>query len=565
MKNKFFLPLLFLLLTGVCLTACSNDNLIPKHKTDVSLNFNTEGLYSSVSSREADGAAEVEVSVVLECTLYYKDGTVIASDSVELLQDTTEAKIEFSGVPVDSEVYAKVVVKSVSKTSDRTTESIMYSGTSETKLVTQEGAKLSVSLTKENGSSQEEIKEPEEQKPEEKDPEEKDPEGDITKPEEKDPEEEIKDPEDDTELTFTITVTASEGSAFSSTDTSIVPKQIDLYAIKGDISKEFKGDFSSTELLALSNLSQNDKAKAIKSYNSVNDSNYYTKKSDNSFAFKDAFKAEDFLDNQNGTEETLNLIAIVGFGSNLGNGYSNCYVGYAKNFKPEEVENNFEINLISMNGSPGIFEFWYGQDSSDSNARLLSEYTTAAVVQNMDTTYVQYSEVQTYAGDVITSLFQAGYKYDSYITGKWNGIFKTYQPYYIDKTNDIGGSVDKENRALVLGITCPTESIHLDRYDITITFTATRVDGKTLTQEELNSIRWEASLSYDGNDINKYGTTYYTVENNVITINPDDNAPLEAAGIYQLYLKATWPMFEGATGEEDVLISSQTFNIVVEE
>ncbi len=181
MKNKFFLPLLFLLLTGVCLTACSNDNLIPKHKTDVSLNFNTEGLYSSVSSREADGAAEVEVSVVLECTLYYKDGTVIASDSVELLQDTTEAKIKFSGVPVDSEVYAKVVVKSVSKTSDGTTESIMYSGISETKLVTQEGAKLSVSLTKENGDSQEEIKEPEEQKPEEKDPEEKDPEGDITK------------------------------------------------------------------------------------------------------------------------------------------------------------------------------------------------------------------------------------------------------------------------------------------------------------------------------------------------------------------------------------------------
>ncbi len=531
MKNKFFLPLLFLLLTGVCLTACSNDNLIPKHKTDVSLNFNTEGLYSSVSSREADGAAEVEVSVVLECTLYYKDGTVIASDSVELLQDTTEAKIKFSGVPVDSEVYAKVVVKSVSKTSDGTTESIMYSGTSETKLVTQEGAKLSVFLTKENGGSQEEIK----------------------------------DPEEDTELSFTITVTASEGSAFSSTDTSIVPKQIDLYAIKGDISKEFKGDFSSTELLALSNLSQNDKAKAIKSYNYVNDSNYYTKKSDNSFAFKDAFKAEDFIDNQNGTEETLNLIAIVGFGSNLGNGYSNCYVGYAKNFKPEEVENNFEINLISMNGTPCIFEFWYGQDSSDSNARLLSEYTTAAVVQNMDTTYVQYSEVQTYAGDVITSLFQAGYKYDSYITGKWNGIFKTYQPYYIDKTNDIGGSVDKENRTLVLGITCPTESIHLDSYDITITFTATRVDGKTLTQEELNSIRWEASLSYDGNDINKYGTTYYTVENNVITINPDDNAPLEAAGIYQLYLKATWPMFEGATGEEDVLISSQTFNITVEE
>ena len=546
MKNKFFLPLLFLLLTGVCLTACSNDNLIPKHKTDVSLNFNTEGLYSSVSSREADGAAEVEVSVVLECTLYYKDGTVIASDSVELLQDTTEAKFEFSGVPVDSEVYAKVVVKSVSKTSDGTTESIMYSGISETKLVTQEGAKLSVSLTKENGGSQEEIKEPEEQKPEEKDPEEKE-------------------PEEDTELTFTITVTASEGSAFSSTDTSIVPKQIDLYAIKGDISKEFKGDFSSTELLALSNLSQNDKAKAIKSYNYVNDSNYYTKKSDNSFAFKDAFKAEDFIDNQNETEETLNLIAIVGFGSNLGNGYSNCYVGYAKNFKPEEVENNFEINLISMNGSPGIFEFWYGQDSSDSNARLLSDYTTAAVVQDMDTTYVQYSEVQTYAGDVITSLFQAGYKYDSYITGKWNGIFKTYQPYYIDKTNDIGGSVDKENRTLVLGITCPTESISLDSYDITITFTATRVDGKTLTQEELNSIRWEASLSYDGNDINNYGTTYYTVENNVITINPHDNAPLEAAGIYQLYLKATWPMFEGATGEEDVLISSQTFNIVVVE
>lgn len=546
MKNKFFLPLLFLLLTGVCLTACSNDNLIPKHKTDVSLNFNTEGLYSSVSSREADGAAEVEVSVVLECTLYYKDGTVIDSDSVELLQDTTEAKFEFSGVPVDSEVYAKVVVKSVSKTSDGTTESIMYSGISETKLVTQEGAKLSVSLTKENGGSQEEIKEPEEQKPEEKDPEEKE-------------------PEEDTELTFTITVTASEGSAFSSTDTSIVPKQIDLFAIKGDISKEFKGDFSSTELLALSNLSQNDKAKAIKSYNYVNDSNYYTKKSDNSFAFKDAFKAEDFIDNQNETEETLNLIAIVGFGSNLGNGYSNCYVGYAKNFKPEEVENNFEINLISMNGSPGIFEFWYGQDSSDSNARLLSDYTTAAVVQDMDTTYVQYSEVQTYAGDVITSLFQAGYKYDSYITGKWNGIFKTYQPYYIDKTNDIGGSVDKENRTLVLGITCPTESISLDSYDITITFTATRVDGKTLTQEELNSIRWEASLSYDGNDINKYGTTYYTVENNVITINPHDNAPLEAAGIYQLYLKATWPMFEGATSEEDVLISSQTFNIVVEE
>ena len=546
MKNKFFLPLLFLLLTGVCLTACSNDNLIPKHKTDVSLNFNTEGLYSSVSSREADGAAEVEVSVVLECTLYYKDGTVIDSDSVELLQDTTEAKFEFSGVPVDSEVYAKVVVKSVSKTSDGTTESIMYSGISETKLVTQEGAKLSVSLTKENGGSQEEIKEPEEQKPEEKDPEEKE-------------------PEEDTELTFTITVTASEGSAFSSTDTSIVPKQIDLFAIKGDISKEFKGDFSSTELLALSNLSQNDKAKAIKSYNYVNDSNYYTKKSDNSFAFKDAFKAEDFIDNQNETEETLNLIAIVGFGSNLGNGYSNCYVGYAKNFKPEEVENNFEINLISMNGTPGIFEFWYGQDSSDSNARLLSDYTTAAVVQDMDTTYVQYSEVQTYAGDVITSLFQAGYKYDSYITGKWNGIFKTYQPYYIDKTNDIGGSVDKENRTLVLGITCPTESIDLDSYDITITFTATRVDGKTLTQEELNSIRWEASLSYDGNDINKYGTTYYTVENNVITINPHDNAPLEAAGIYQLYLKATWPMFEGATSEEDVLISSQTFNIVVEE
>ena len=548
MKNKFFLPLLFLLLTGVCLTACSNDNLIPKHKTDVSLNFNTEGLYSSVSSREADGAAEVEVSVVLECTLYYKDGTVIASDSVELLQDTTEAKFEFSGVPVDSEVYAKVVVKSVSKTSDGTTESIMYSGISETKLVTQEGAKLSVSLTKENGGSQEEIKEPEEQKPEEKDP-----------------DEEIKDSEEDTELTFTITVTASEGSAFSSTDTSIVPKQIDLFAIKGDISKEFKGDFSSTELLALSNLSQNDKAKAIKSYNYVNDSNYYTKKSDNSFAFKDSFKAEDFIDNQNETEETLNLIAIVGFGSNLGNGYSNCYVGYAKNFKPEEVENNFEINLISMNGSPGIFEFWYGQDSSDSNARLLSDYTTAAVVQDMDTTYVQYSEVQTYAGDVITSLFQAGYKYDSYITGKWNGIFKTYQPYYIDKTNDIGGSVDKENRTLVLGITCPTESISLDSYDITITFTATRVDGKTLTQEELNSIRWEASLSYDGNDINNYGTTYYTVENNVITINPENNAPLEAAGIYQLYLKATWPMFEGATGEEDVLISSQTFNIVVAE
>ena len=547
MKNKFFLPLLFLLLTGVCLTACSNDNLIPKHKTDVSLNFNTEGLYSSVSSREADGAAEVEVSVVLECTLYYKDGTVIASDSVELLQDTTEAKIKFSGVPVGSEVYAKVVVKSVSKTSDGTTESIMYSGTSETKLVTQEGAKLSVSLTKENDGSQEEIKEPEEQKPEEKDP-----------------DEEIKDPEEDTELTFTITVTASEGSAFSSTDTSIVPKQIDLFAIKGDISKEFKGDFSSTELLALSNLSQNDKAKAIKSYNYVNDSNYYTKKSDNSFAFKDAFKAEDFIDNQNETEETLNLIAIVGFGSNLGNGYSNCYVGYAKNFKPEEVENNYEINLISMNGTPGIFEFWYGQDSSDSNARLLSDYTTAAVLQDMDTTYVQYSEVQTYAGDVITSLFQAGYKYDSYITGKWNGIFKTYQPYYIDKTNDIGGSVDKENRTLVLGITCPTESIDLDSYDITITFTATRVDGKTLTQEELNSIRWEASLSYDGNDINNYGTTYYTVENNVITINPDNNAPLEAAGIYQLYLKATWPMFEGATGEEDVLISSQTFNIVVE-
>ena len=546
MKNKFFLPLLFLLLTGVCLTACSNDNLIPKHKTDVSLNFNTEGLYSSVSSREADGAAEVEVSVVLECTLYYKDGTVIDSDSVELLQDTTEAKFEFSGVPVDSEVYAKVVVKSVSKTSDGTTESIMYSGISETKLVTQEGAKLSVSLTKENGGSQEEIKEPEEQKPEEKDPEEKE-------------------PEEDTELTFTITVTASEGSAFSSTDTSIVPKQIDLFAIKGDISKEFKGDFSSTELLALSNLSQNDKAKAIKSYNYVNDSNYYTKKSDNSFAFKDAFKAEDFIDNQNETEETLNLIAIVGFGSNLGNGYSNCYVGYAKNFKPEEVENNFEINLISMNGTPGIFEFWYGQDSSDSNARLLSDYTTAAVVQDMDTTYVQYSEVQTYAGDVITSLFQAGYKYDSYITGKWNGIFKTYQPYYIDKTNDIGGSLDKESRTLVLGITCPTESIDLDSYDITITFTATRVDGKTLTQEELNSIRWEASLSYDGNDINNYGTTYYTVENNVITINPEDNAPLEAAGIYQLYLKATWPMFEGATGEKDVLISSQTFNIVVVE
>lgn len=546
MKNKFFLPLLFLLLTGVCLTACSNDNLIPKHKTDVSLNFKTEGLYSSVSSREADGAAEVEVSVVLECTLYYKNGTVIDSDSVELLQDTTEAKFEFSGVPVDSEVYAKVVVKSVSKTSDGTTESIMYSGISETKLVTQEGAKLSVSLTKENGGSQEEIKEPEEQKPEEKDPEEKE-------------------PEEDTELTFTITVTASEGSAFSSTDTSIVPKQIDLFAIKGDISKEFKGDFSSTELLALSNLSQNDKAKAIKSYNYVNDSNYYTKKSDNSFAFKDAFKAEDFIDNQNETEETLNLIAIVGFGSNLGNGYSNCYVGYAKNFKPEEVENNFEINLISMNGTPGIFEFWYGQDSSDSNARLLSDYTTAAVVQDMDTTYVQYSEVQTYAGDVITSLFQAGYKYDSYITGKWNGIFKTYQPYYIDKTNDIGGSLDKESRTLVLGITCPTESIDLDSYDITITFTATRVDGKTLTQEELNSIRWEASLSYDGNDINNYGTTYYTVENNVITINPDNNAPLEAAGIYQLYLKATWPMFEGATGEEDVLISSQTFNIVVVE
>lgn len=120
------------------------------------------------------------------------------------------------------------------------------------------------------------------------------------------------------------------------------------------------------------------------------------------------------------------------------------------------------------------------------------------------------------------------------------------------------------NRALEISITCDPDPLVINPLqNQTITFTATKADGSNFDNEaEVASIIWTAVLSYDGKDINNYGTTYYSVSGNVLTL--DSTNPLEAPGVYQLYVTATIPMV-GATDSNNVVISSQTFNITIEE
>lgn len=125
-----------------------------------------------------------------------------------------------------------------------------------------------------------------------------------------------------------------------------------------------------------------------------------------------------------------------------------------------------------------------------------------------------------------------------------------------------------DNRSLVISITCNPATLVINPQDEqTITFTAAKADGSYFASGEEDSIIWDAVLYYDGKDINSYtspDTPFYTVTGNILTFNPEKLSPLEAAGVYQLYVTAKFPM-AGATDPNDVIISSQTFNITIGE
>lgn len=123
-----------------------------------------------------------------------------------------------------------------------------------------------------------------------------------------------------------------------------------------------------------------------------------------------------------------------------------------------------------------------------------------------------------------------------------------------------------DNRSLVISITCNPATLVINPSDTqTITFTATKADGSYFGTGEEASIIWNAVLYYDGKDINDYAsnsTPFYSVSGNVLTLDPTGSCPLETAGVYQLYVTAKFPM-AGATDPNDVVISSQTFNITI--
>lgn len=365
-------------------------------------------------------------------------------------------------------------------------------------------------------------------------------------------------------IPFQLTLTHGEVVA-DTPDPNIIPKCIQLYAYYGDFPGTFVASCSKQELLDLSQLDQNLNAYLLGEYKYIDEdfNEKVIQESDNSITIKDAYMISSLVKQ----DTSVRLIALVGYGYASWNGYTNCYLAYLNSISVENEKCSASVGLTSMGGTPAVFEFWYGENHSDPDAELLSDYTTAAVVSDMDTTYVQYSEVQEYAGEVIEQLFEDGYKYNTYITGQWNGIFMHYQPFFVEKSNSASTTIINENRTLIIEIECSETPLDPTQADQTITFTAKRADGKSLTQEELELITWEAELRYDGKDINDYlenpANPYYFVENNGIKLN--DKAVFETSGIYQLYVKATWPLYEGAENEDEVLISSQTFNILIEE
>lgn len=363
-------------------------------------------------------------------------------------------------------------------------------------------------------------------------------------------------------IPFQLTLTRGEIVA-DTPDPNIIPKCIQLYAYYGDFPGTFVASCSKQELLDLSQLDQNLDAYLLGEYKYIDEdfNEKVIQESDNSITIKDAYMTSSLVKK----DTSVRLIALVGYGYVAWSGYTNCYLAYLNSISVENEKCSASVGLTSMGGTPAIFEFWYGENHSDPDAELLSDYTTAAVVSDMDTTYVQYSEVQEYAGEVIEQLFEDGYKYNTYITGQWNGIFMHYQPFFVEKSNSASTTIINENRTLIIEIDCSQEPFNLEDEDQTITFTAKRADGVELTDEEFNSITWEVKFMYEGKVITLYEDEehpFYDLDWNVLTINTE--APWETGGIYQLYVKAIWPLYDGAE-EDDVIIGSQTFNILIEE
>ena len=358
-------------------------------------------------------------------------------------------------------------------------------------------------------------------------------------------------------ITIKLTGGREVPSNYSAYD--ITPKAIDVYTyVVGSIPSALKKTFNAQEILTLANLENEENVTHVKRY-------YYNDESDWANVSFTGSSIEINDPSLKITEKTLdssNFIIITAYGSPMSSGYTDYYVTYSESASMVNGnEREYKYELTSMGGCPVIFEFNYEEE-------VMDEYTTAAVIPNLDYTYTLYSTVEQYASTTVTELFNDGYKYSD-INGWWSGIFKVYNTIVVDKTNTASGSLNNDNRSLVIEIEKSAQKfVLIPTAQQTITFTAKKADGTSLTAEEAALITWSATLSYDGKDINDYKTElgdYYTVEGNVLTLDPQWKAPLETAGVYQLYVTATWPLFQGATNPKDIIISSQTFNITVEE
>lgn len=528
MKPRVLYPLIMLILTAFFIS-CSTQ---VKNQINVQMNFDVGGLYNMVAAREAGeaGDAGVEISLSLEVSLFV-NGTQIKAQPVAFDRNQDVLPVLFEDIEIGSQVYAEAWLISRNTSDGTTSENIMMHGKSQSTIVQEENNLLEVSLewteegNENNGGDDDE-------------------EGRYEQIEEK------------KFYPATITLTGCSNAFRDATGVEYIAKSIRIYAVNQQVPESIVSAVSATStnttsaynsqtVMALYNLVHD---KEITSLGSSNKDVEVT--DDQKIIITENYKIADL------GEDPVTLVAMVGFGSALYGGYSDCYLGYTSSLSLSTDKNDISINLSSMGGTPCVFEFYESEESSITNKPLLSAYTCGAVIPSPDATYVQYREVQQYAASSVDMLFAAGKNYNGYITGRWNGVFKIYQVAEGTLTNNVPGSLETDNHALE--ISCSTSTISINSPQ-NITFTASLPDGTPLSSAELEALadenKWNAILYYDGKNINDYksgdGFEFYSVYGDSLSFN--SKVFLEVAGTYQLYVSVEW---QGVR-------SSQTFDITV--